>query len=145
MRIKALGQATGVDVETIRFYEKAGLLQEPVRSSNGYRDYDAVHLERLSFIRHCRALDMPLSDVKRLVNFVEDPVRNCVDVDRLVDAQLNRVRARLESMRALERQLMALRSRCTGAHGAGECGILHELVSAAHGEACACHAAPGPG
>ena len=140
MQIKELSRATGVDVETIRYYEKQGLLPEPARRDNGYRDYEAAHLERLSFIRHCRALDMPLADVKRLLGLVDAPLGNYSDVDLLVDGQLARVRARLKSMRALERQLLQLRARCSGTH-AGHCGILDELVSAAHGEACACHGA----
>ena len=146
MQIKHLAAATGVDTETIRFYEKQGLLPAPARLDNGYRDYAAAHLERLSFIRHCRALDMPLADVQRLLSFVDDPARHCADVNELVDAQLGRVRARLASMLALEKQLVQLRSRCgvphaQGADGADSaaCGILAELVSAAHGEACACH------
>jgi len=139
MRIGELGQATGVDIETIRYYEKAGLLPNPARSSNGYRAYGPEHLERLAFIRHCRALDIPLADVKRLLEFVANPAADCGDIDRLIDAQLSRVRARLKSMRALERQLTALRGSCIANYVAGKCGILHELVAAAHGEACACH------
>lgn len=139
MRIGELGLATGVDSETIRYYEKAGLLPAPARSRNGYRAYSAAHLERLAFIRHCRALDISLADVKRLLGFVAHPNSDCGDIDRLIDAQLDRVKARLKSMRALERQLTALRGRCGSSHVAGECGILHELVAAAHGEACACH------
>lgn len=141
MQIKELARATGVDVETIRYYEKQGLLPAPARRDNGYRDYQAAHLERLSFIRHCRALDMPLADVKRLLGFVDAPGGDCSDVDLLVDEQLARVRARLESMRALEKQLLQLRARCSGTHE-GHCGILEELVAAAHGEACACHGVP---
>lgn len=140
MQIKELSRATGVDVETIRFYEKQGLLPPPARRENGYRDYATPHLQRLSFIRHCRALDMPLSDVARLLSFLDEPEAHCDDVNDLVDQQLSRVRARLKSMRALERQLMLLRSRCRETLG-GHCGILDELVSAAHGEACACHSA----
>lgn len=140
MRIGELGQAAGVDVETIRYYEKDGLLPPPARSSNGYRAYGSAHLERLAFIRHCRALDMPLADVKRLLTFSEHPEADCGDINVLIEAQLSRVRARLKSMRALERQLTALRATCDARHTAGECGILHELVAAAHGEACACHA-----
>ncbi len=139
MRIGELGQATGVDIETIRYYEKAGLLSDPARSHNGYRAYGQAHLERLAFIRHCRALDISLADVKRLLDFVAHPGADCGDIDRLIDAQLTRVRARLKSMRALERQLAALRGPCSSSHVAGECGILQELVAAAHGEACACH------
>lgn len=138
MQIKELSQSTGVDVETIRFYEKQGLLPTPARRENGYRVYEAVHLERLAFIRHCRALDMPLLDVKRLLGLVEASEENLGEVDVLVDQQLVRVRARLKSMRALEKQLLQLRARCSGTHD-GHCGILDELVSAAHGEACACH------
>ena len=140
MRIKALSDATGVEVETIRYYEKLGLLPPPARSDNGYRDYAVVHLERLAFVRHCRALDMPLADIGRLLAVVNAPLADCSHVDALVDAQLARVRVRLKSMRALEKQLVQLRAQCNGAPGSAECGILHELVAAAHGEACICHA-----
>lgn len=139
MQIKDLSRATGVDVETIRYYEKQGLLPAPARRDNGYRDYATAHLQRLSFIRHCRALDMPLSDVGRLLGFVDQPEPHCGGVDQLVHAQLLRVRARLKSLRALEKQLLRLRARCAGPHEDSSCGILDELVSAAHGESCACH------
>ena len=101
MQIKDLSRATGVDIETIRYYEKQGLLPEPARRDNGYRDYATEHLERLAFIRHCRALDMPLADVQRLLGFLDDPDSHCHHVDGLVDEQLARVRARLKSLRAL--------------------------------------------
>ncbi len=139
MRIGELAKATGVDVETIRYYEKAQLLSAPTRSDNGYRAYTQTHLERLAFIRHCRALDIPLADVQRLLSFVDRPQTDCGEIDLLIETQLAKVRARLASMQALERQLMALRGQCSAPHAASECGILHDLVAAAHGEACACH------
>ena len=140
MKISDLSRATGVDVETIRYYEKAGLLPAPAREANGYRSYGGPHLERLAFVRHCRALDMPLADVKRLLDFVGGVRDERGDIDALIAAQLLRVRARLKSLRAMERQLTALRDSCDADHATHECGILHELVAAAHGEACACHA-----
>jgi Cd(II)/Pb(II)-responsive transcriptional regulator len=139
MRISELANATGVETETIRYYEKQGLLAEPLRQPNGYRSYAASHLERLSFIRHCRALDMPLAEVRALLDFIDHPVADCAEVNHLIDAQLSRVRARLKSMKALEKQLSQLRKQCTDSHAGQACGILHELVAAAHGEACACH------
>lgn len=142
MRIGELGQATGVDVETIRYYEREGLLSAPARSENGYRAYTEKHLERLAFVRHCRALDIPLNEIKRLLEFVEQPNADCGDIDQLIDTQLAKVRARLKSLKALEKQLSSLRGRCGAKHIAGECGILHELVAAAHKEACVCHS-PG--
>src|SRR6218665_3452391 len=90
MRIGELGRATGVDIETIRYYEKIGLLPAPARSNNVYRSYAQPHLERLAFIRHCRALDISLADVKRLLDFDAQPGADCGDIDRLIDAQLAR-------------------------------------------------------
>jgi len=134
MRIGELGKATGVEVETIRYYEKAGLLAAPARHENGYRSYGAAHLERLAFIRHCRALDMPLAAIKRLLDFLGQPFAECGDVDRLIDEQLIRVRTRIKSFRALEKQLTALRGCCAGPHTAADCGILKELVTTAQRE-----------
>lgn len=135
MRIGELGLATGVDVETIRYYEKAGLLPAPARLANGYRDYGDQHLERLAFIRHCRALDLPLVEIERLLELMSQPAAACGDVDHLIESQLAKVRSRIRSLRALERQLSALRSCCATPQTAAECGILHELVTAAQHEA----------
>ena len=143
MKISELSRATGVDVDTIRYYEKAGLLPPPAREANGYRHYGSDHLERLAFVRHCRALDMSLADTQRLLEFAGGAPDAGADLDALIEGQLQRVRARLKSLRALERQLVQLRKRCDADHAAHECGILQELVSAAHGEACACHQPEG--
>ena len=139
MRIGELGQATGVDIGTIRYYERRALLPLPPRASNGYRAYGSAHLERLAFIRRCRALDMSLAQIKHLLDFVAHPEADCDDINLLIDEQLARVRARLKSMRSLEKQLAALRTRCEAGRVAADCGILHDLVGAAPGEACACH------
>ena len=88
MRIGELARATGVDVDTIRFYEKAQLLAAPTRTSNGYRTYTHAHLERLAFIRHCRALDIPLAEVQRLLVFLDNPQADCAEINLLIDAQL---------------------------------------------------------
>lgn len=146
MRIGELSRLTNVDIETIRYYERVSLLPAATRSENGYRHYGTQSLERLAFIRHCRALDMPLAEIQRLLEFADHPQADCGDIDGLIDAQLGRVRARLQSMQALEKQLTVLRSQCGSTqHSEGECGILHELVAAAHGEACACHQDTTPG
>jgi Cd(II)/Pb(II)-responsive transcriptional regulator len=142
MRIGELAAATGVEPETIRYYEREALLAPPQRQANGYRVYGQAHLERLSFIRHCRALDIPLADIRRLMDFLDAPGADCGDIDQLIETQLTRVRVRLQSMQALEQQLSELRKRCDARHATGDCGILHELVAAAHGEGCVCHGKP---
>ncbi|MBL8522726.1 MAG: Cd(II)/Pb(II)-responsive transcriptional regulator [Betaproteobacteria bacterium] len=139
MKIGEIARLTNTPVETIRYYEREGLLLAPDRADNGYRTYGQRELERLALIRHCRALDMPLAEIRVLVDFIDKPRRNFHEVDLLVEEHLKRVKARLKSMRALEKQLIHLRARCDSRHLNGECGILQELVAAAHGEACACH------
>ena len=141
MKIGQLSAATGVDTDTIRFYEKTGLLPAPARHGNGYRAYGPEHVERLAFVRHCRALDIPLAEVARLLSFTYRPSEDCGDIDGLIDQQISRVRARLASLRVLEKQLTMLRGRCNNQPASSQCGILTELVAAAHGEACACHPA----
>lgn len=139
MRIGEIARLTGLDVQAVRHYEKEGLLEPPARAANGYRAYGQAHLERLAFIRHCRALDMGLADIRALLRGLDGPGADCSDVDRVVDRQLERVRARLASLRGLERQLGKLRESCRVSGDAKGCGILQELVHAAQGEACACH------
>lgn len=130
MRIGELSTAAGVDVETIRYYEKVGLMPAPDRGANGYRAYSPKQLAQLTFIRHCRALDIGLADIRRLLEFSSHPDDSCGDINHLIDEQLERVRSRLESLHALERQLQALRSCCNGSRPVQGCGILTELTHA---------------
>ena len=143
MRIGELAKATGIDVETLRYYERVGLVQRPARQANGYRVYDQDAVERANFIRHCRTLDMGLGDIKRLLDFTSKPDADCFDVNHLLDEHLVRVRAKLKSLRTLEQQLARLRTQCDADQRAADCGILQDLVAAAHGEACACHPSDG--
>lgn len=129
MRIGELSTAADVDVETIRYYEKIGLMPAPERGANGYRSYSSKQLAQLTFIRHCRALDIGLADIRRLLEFSNHPDASCGDINQLIDEQLERVRSRLNSLHALERQLQELRSCCTGNRAMHGCGILNELTS----------------
>ena len=128
MRIGELANATGVDVETIRYYEREGLLAAPPRDASGYRAYDEAAVRRLTFIRHCRALDVGLDDVRQLIALVDDPACACGKADAVVDAQILRVRERLASLRTLESTLVALRARCAAPTTSASCRILEELA-----------------
>jgi len=127
MKIGELARVTGTPVETIRYYEREGLLAAPPRTEGNFRIYDESHLERLSFIRHCRSLDMALDEVRILLRFKDAPAENCGDVNTLLDAHIGHVTARISELRALERQLKSLRERCNEARDAAHCGILNEL------------------
>jgi Cd(II)/Pb(II)-responsive transcriptional regulator len=139
MRIGELARQAGTDAQTVRYYEREGLLDAPSRTAAGYRAYGPPHVERLNFIRHCRSLDMPLADIKRLLELSSDRGVSCEDVNTLVQSHLERVRAKRDALETLEKQLTALRAHCESGHRVADCGILEELIHAAQGEACACH------
>jgi len=139
MRIGDLARRVGVDVQTVRFYEREGLLEAPARTPTGFRAYGPRHLERLTFVRHCRSLDMPLADVKRLLALASDRGVSCDDVNALVQAHLDRIRAKRAGLEMLESKLSALRAQCSSGHRVADCGILDDLIRAARDEACACH------
>jgi Cd(II)/Pb(II)-responsive transcriptional regulator len=139
MRIGELARHAGVDVQTIRYYEREGLLAAPSRTASGYRAYGPEHLERLNFVRHCRSLDMPIAEIKRLIDLSGNARVSCEEVDGLVRAHLERVRAKRVALQHLEAQLSTLSAQCASGHRVADCGILEELIHAAHGEACACH------
>lgn len=141
MRIGELAGRASVDVQTVRYYEREGLLEAPSRTSSGYRAYGPQHLERLNFVRHCRSLDMPLAEIKRLIDLSSDARVSCEEVDALVRVHLDRVRAKRAALQQLEGKLEVLSSQCASGHRIADCGILGEPIHAAHGEACACHPA----
>lgn len=131
MKIGELARATGTQVETIRFYEREGLLPAPARTDGNYRVYDQSLVERLAFIRHCRCLDMTLDEIRALLQYRDAPEQDCAGVDHLLDEHLGHVVRRIEELRALERELRALRASCATGQTAGECGILGGLERAA--------------
>ena len=93
LKIGELAQRTGTQVETIRYYEREGLLPEPARSEGNYRLYDKAHTERLSFIRHCRSLDMTLDEIRALLKFRDAPNQECGEVNALLDEHIGHVPA----------------------------------------------------
>ena len=131
MKIGALAEATGTPVETIRFYEREGLLPPPARADNNYRVYLPAHVERLAFIRQCRNLDMTLDEVRALIRLRDAPQQDCGEVNALLDEHIGHVAERIRQLRALEKDLKALRARCTSPQAVAECGILDGIERAA--------------
>ena len=127
MKIGELAKATDCAVETIRYYERENLLPEPARSEGNYRLYTQAHVERLTFIRNCRTLDMTLDEIRRLLALMDRPEENCEGVNSLVDEHIRHVQARVTSLLALQQQLIDLRHRCASEQGVEACGILQRL------------------
>lgn len=131
MKIGELARAAGVPVETIRYYEREGLLPRAPRTEGNYRVYGPAHIARLTFVRHCRSLDMALDEIRVLLRLRDDPAAPCDEANAVLDAHLGHVSARIRELRQLERQLKVLRAKCAGRDDAAHCGILQELARAA--------------
>ncbi len=145
MKIGELAGQTGSQIETIRYYEREGLLPAPTRSESNYRLYGASHVERLQFIRHCRSLDMSLDEIRSLLSFRDAPEESCDAVNSLLDRHIEHVAKRIKELQSLQKQLKLLRGQCRTTQSAKDCEILQSLSSpdavkpvnlGAHGGGC---------
>ena len=126
MQIGELARTTSTKVETIRFYEKIGLLPEPGRTTANTRDYAAAHLARLSIIRRARDLGFTLDQVRELLTLSDDRNRSCAAVDTVARAHLAHIDQKIADLRALRRELDELIGQCS--QGAiSECRIIEAL------------------
>ncbi len=110
--IGALASATDTKVETIRYYERIGLLPEPARTSGNYRAYTPGHLDRLSFIRRARALGFTLDQVRALLDLSDRKDNDCCAVDTLARDHLTDVDRKIADLKSLRRELNSLLAQC---------------------------------
>ncbi|TXH04485.1 MAG: Cd(II)/Pb(II)-responsive transcriptional regulator [Nevskiaceae bacterium] len=127
LKIGDLARRAYCPAETIRYYEREGLLPEPARTNGNYRLYGAEHVERLSFIRNCRSLDMTLDEIRKLLLLRDAPDDNCEEVNVLLDGHIGHVAERIAELRHLRTDLQLLRERCGKAGTTKDCGILGGL------------------
>ncbi len=137
MKIGAMAKATGTRVETIRYYEREGLLPETARSEGNFRVYTDEHVQRLAFIRHCRSLSLTLDEIRKLLRLKDNPGESCAEANCLLAAHIELLKERIREFQALEAELKTLQQRCHGTQDAAHCGILKALSqrrkSAKHG------------
>lgn len=110
--IGGLSKSTGTNIETIRYYERVGLLPAPARSSGGYRLYGIDHFKRLTFIRRARTLGFSIGEVQTLLRLADERKRPCAEVRVVAEAHLKDVRAKIADLRRMERVLKATVARC---------------------------------
>lgn len=126
MKIGAVAAASGCHLETIRYYERIGLLPRPGRTASGYRAYDDRDIERVRFIARGRDLGFSLDEIRSLMRLAEDPVLSCADVDQLAREHLAEIRARQRALREMARELERTIAGCAGGRR-GACAILGAL------------------
>lgn len=124
--IGALSAATGVNIETIRYYEKIGLMPAPPRNEGRQRIYDAGHLKRLTFVRRGRELGFSLDQIRELLGLVRGHDLTCGDVKTMTDTHVTDIRRKVKDLKKLERVLTQLSAQC-GGDAVPDCPILDAL------------------
>ena len=126
--IGQVAKAANVNVETIRFYERRGLVVQPPTPSQGYREYDSETVERVRFIRQAQEIGFSLREVQELVALRSDPCGDCADVRARATAKLNDVNAKIAQLHRVRSALETLIAACPGKGAVESCSILEELA-----------------
>ncbi len=126
MTIGELSKRTGCIIETIRYYERIGVMPAPPRTAGGHRIYDRDHLKRLNFVRRARALGFTLDQVRGLLALADERETSCAEVEKLARAHLDQVRARIDDLGRMEAVLDEMVAACAGG-SVPECPILEAL------------------
>ena len=126
--IGALSKHTGTNIETIRYYERVGLLPAPARTAGGYRSYGTDHLKRLNFVRRARALGFSLAEVRKLLTLSDQRRRPCAEVRVVAAAHLEDVKGKIADLRQMERVLKETVARCKAGSGS-HCPMIDALYT----------------
>ncbi len=137
MKIGELAARASSNPETVRYYERIGILPAPGRTDGNYRDYGPGHVARLSFVRHARALGFELHDIRALLDLADQPGQDCAAVDRITSQHLNIVVEKIARLDALREELERMLHQCRGGEIAS-CRIIeslseHSQCGAGHG------------
>jgi len=130
LTIGRLAARSGVNLETVRYYEKIGLMPEPGRTEGGHRVYDEQHRRRLAFIRRGRELGFSIEEIRALLDLAEPQRRSCDDVRTIASAHLQDVRAKIADLTRLEALLTATVDRCHAGRVGPSCAVLDLLEDA---------------
>jgi MerR family mercuric resistance operon transcriptional regulator len=133
MTIGQVARRAGVGVETVRFYERRGLLAEPARQASGYRQYTADVVARLRFIKRAKELGFSLKEIGELLALRADPATTCTDVKRRAEAKVAAIEAKVRDLRAMQRALAEVTASCRGRGPVGDCPILDALDKGGEG------------
>ncbi|MFN7029680.1 MAG: MerR family transcriptional regulator [Sphingopyxis sp.] len=133
MKIGELSRATGINIETIRYYERIGLLPEPDRTAANYRSYGDPHRARLTFLRHSRDLGFAIEEIRSLLDLSDDPARDCSEADRIASRHLAQVEEKIAQLTLLRDELTRIVGRCRGGVAA-DCRVIEALGDHRHCE-----------
>jgi MerR family mercuric resistance operon transcriptional regulator len=125
--IGQIARETGVGLETIRFYERKGLIENPPRRPSGYRAYPLETIDRVRFIRTAKDLGFSLKEIGELLSLRVDPVRSCGDIKAIAESKISDVEERIRTLQRMRRTLRKLAAACDAREPTSECPILESL------------------
>lgn len=124
--IGKLASQTGVNIETIRYYEKESILPAPPRTEGGHRLYGEGHLKRLMFVRRSRELGFSLDEIRELLRLVDEKTYTCAEIAALSQKHLDNVTAKIKDLKKIERHMKDMLAQCSK-DNAPDCAILDVL------------------
>ncbi|GAA0352622.1 MerR family transcriptional regulator [Morganella psychrotolerans] len=129
MKIGDMSNLFNIPRETIRFYEREGLMLPPNRKDNNYRSYSKNHIERLRFIKNCRSLNMSHREIKKLLNLIDNNKDDCALVEEVIVSHLSEIRKNIKRLKQLEKDLINLQEHSNEIEASNKCGIIKNLLS----------------
>jgi len=127
--IGQVAKRTEIGIETIRFYERKGLIAEPPRRESGYRDYPEETVARVKFIRRAKDLGFSLGEIKELLSLRAKPDAHCADVYEQAEGKIADIDGKIRTLKAMRKALSKLMDECDGTRPVTECPILESLES----------------
>ncbi len=128
MTIGQVARHTGLDIETVRYYEREGLIPPPPRSTGGYRRYSADSIRRLSFVRQAKALGFSLAEIRELLSLSADSQASSHAVKQLAEQRLADIDSRIAALERMRAALVHVTGQCPGDVPRAECPILAALA-----------------
>lgn len=129
LTIGKVARTAGLAIDTVRYYEREGLLDKPARTASGYRHYTPDVVARLRFIRQAKELGFSLNEIKELLSLRVAPGKSCADVKARAEAKIADVEQRIAQLNRMKRALAKLATACSGRGPTSECPILDALES----------------
>ncbi len=127
LTIGQVAKRSGIGIETVRFYERKGLVEEPPRTDSGYRQYPEEVVARIRFIRRAKELGFKLSEISELLSLRVDPDTTCADVRKQTEFKIADVEDKIRVLQGIKTALTRLAASCVGTGPASECPILEAL------------------
>ena len=127
LTIGKVASRAGVGIETVRFYEREGLIAEPPRSESGYRHYPEDTVARLRFVKKAKALGFSLKEIRELLSLKAKPSGSCADVRSRATDKIENINQKIAALEAMRRALVGLVEECAGTGPRTECPILNAL------------------